>query len=116
MATMAATMPSIRSVDFVLGGLQIAGGVLGDRDVGGHPAGDGVATVHERVIEADVAWSALVSSVGFRTRGPDAREDSEFCAIGDAQLAKDSLDEHLDGALPNVERASDDFVRLTLTQ
>ena len=61
-------------------------------------------------------WSALVSSVGFRTRGPDAREDSELCAIGDAQLAKDLLDKHFDRTLADAECASDDLVRLTLTQ
>ena len=47
MAMMRATMPSMRSVRLVLGGLEVAGGVLGDGDVGGHPAGDRVAAMRE---------------------------------------------------------------------
>jgi hypothetical protein len=35
-AMMMATMPSIRSVLFVLGGLAVRGGILGDGDVAGH--------------------------------------------------------------------------------
>jgi hypothetical protein len=38
MAMMVATMPSMRSV-LVLRRLEIAGGVLGHGDIGGHPAG-----------------------------------------------------------------------------
>ena len=44
----------------ILGGLEVAGGVLGDGDVGSHPA----------------PWSPLFSSVGFRTRGPDAQNQT----------------------------------------
>ena len=47
MAMIRATMPSMRSVDLVLGGPEIAGGVLGHGDVGGHPAGHRVAAVGE---------------------------------------------------------------------
>jgi hypothetical protein len=43
MAMISPTMPSIRSVLLILGGLKVAGGILGHGDVGGHPAGDGIA-------------------------------------------------------------------------
>ena len=53
-ATMARPMAMISGNDaidalgaLVLGGLEVAGRVLGDGDVGRHPAGDGVATMRQ---------------------------------------------------------------------
>jgi hypothetical protein len=43
MAMTMATMPSMRSVDLSLAGLEVAGGLLGDGDVGHYPAGHRVA-------------------------------------------------------------------------
>jgi hypothetical protein len=47
MAMMVATMPSMRLGGLILGRFQIAGGILGNGDVGGHPACDGVAAMGE---------------------------------------------------------------------
>jgi hypothetical protein len=47
MAMMIATMPSIALGGLVLGGFEVAGGILGDGDVRGHPAGDRVGVVGE---------------------------------------------------------------------
>jgi hypothetical protein len=48
---MARPIAMMRAVDalgaLVLGGLEVAGGILGDRDIRRHPAGHGIAAVSE---------------------------------------------------------------------
>jgi hypothetical protein len=63
MAMTMATMPSMRSVDLTLAGLEVAGGLLGDGDVGHYPAGHRVAAMDELPREISFSSSRVRAAI-----------------------------------------------------